>query len=75
LEFVPLARRLYLPETQAVGPLQAPEAAGIADYEDGALFYSVGLVAYGLILLAIWQKNRPRALMTMSLQRARGLRK
>ena len=27
--------------------------------EDGALFYSVRLVAYGLILLAIWQKNRP----------------
>jgi hypothetical protein len=27
--------------------------------EDGALFYSVRVVAYGLILLAIWQKNRP----------------
>ena len=27
--------------------------------EDGAMFYSVRLVAYGLILLAIWQKNRP----------------
>jgi hypothetical protein len=27
--------------------------------EDDALFYSVRLVAYGLILLAIWQKNRP----------------
>lgn len=26
--------------------------------EDGVLFYSVRLVAYGLILLAIWQKNR-----------------
>lgn len=31
----------------------------IAD-EDGAMFYSVRLVAYGLILLAIWQKNRPQ---------------
>ena len=31
----------------------------VAD-EDGALFYSVRVVAYGLILLAIWQKNRPR---------------
>jgi len=29
--------------------------------EDGAVFYSVRLVAYGLILLAIWQKNRPRS--------------
>lgn len=28
--------------------------------EDGALFYSVRLVSYGLILVAIWQKNRPR---------------
>jgi hypothetical protein len=28
--------------------------------EDGAVFYTVRLVAYGLILLAIWQKNRPR---------------
>ncbi|HSV33926.1 MAG TPA: DUF5985 family protein [Ramlibacter sp.] len=28
--------------------------------EEGALFYSIRLVAYGLILLAIWQKNRPR---------------
>jgi hypothetical protein len=28
--------------------------------EDGALFYSVRLLSYGLILLAIWQKNRPR---------------
>ena len=27
--------------------------------EDGAIFYSVRLVAYGLILVAIWQKNRP----------------
>jgi hypothetical protein len=27
--------------------------------EDGVLFYSVRLVAYGLILLAIWHKNRP----------------
>jgi len=26
--------------------------------EDGALFYSVRILAYGLILLAIWQKNR-----------------
>jgi hypothetical protein len=29
--------------------------------EDGALFYSVRVVAYGLIVLAIWQKNRPRS--------------
>jgi hypothetical protein len=28
--------------------------------EDAALFYTVRLVAYGLILVAIWQKNRPR---------------
>ncbi len=28
--------------------------------EDGALFYSFRLVAYGLILLAIWHKNQPR---------------
>lgn len=28
--------------------------------EDGALFYSVRVVAYGLILVAIWHKNRPR---------------
>jgi len=28
--------------------------------EDGALFYSVRLLAYALILLAIWQKNRPQ---------------
>jgi hypothetical protein len=28
--------------------------------EDRPLFYSLRLVAYGLILLAIWQKNRPR---------------
>lgn len=26
--------------------------------EDGAVFYSVRVLAYGLILLAIWQKNR-----------------
>ena len=26
--------------------------------EDDALFYSIRLVAYGLILVAIWQKNR-----------------
>ena len=26
--------------------------------EDGAIFYSVRVLAYGLILLAIWQKNR-----------------
>lgn len=31
----------------------------IGIHEDGVLFYSVRLVAYGLILLAIWQKNRP----------------
>lgn len=28
--------------------------------EDGAVFYSVRLVAYGLILVAIWHKNRSR---------------
>jgi len=28
--------------------------------EDSPLYYALRLVAYGLILLAIWQKNRPR---------------
>ncbi|MEP6790062.1 MAG: DUF5985 family protein [Ramlibacter sp.] len=28
--------------------------------EDGVLFYSVRLVSYGFILVAIWYKNRPR---------------
>jgi hypothetical protein len=28
--------------------------------EDNPIFYSVRIVAYGLILAAIWQKNRPR---------------
>ncbi len=28
--------------------------------EDGALVYSLRVVAYGLILAAIWHKNRPR---------------
>jgi hypothetical protein len=28
--------------------------------EDGAAFYSIRLLAYGLILLAIWHKNQPR---------------
>jgi hypothetical protein len=28
--------------------------------EDGALFYSLRVVAYGLILVAIWHKNRSR---------------
>jgi hypothetical protein len=28
--------------------------------EEGVPFYSVRLVSYGLILLAIWHKNRPR---------------
>jgi hypothetical protein len=28
--------------------------------EDGVVFYSVRVLAYGLILLAIWQKNRPQ---------------
>jgi hypothetical protein len=27
--------------------------------EDDALFYLIRLVAYGFILFAIWQKNRP----------------
>jgi len=31
-----------------------------AGSENDALFYGFRLVAYGLILLAIWQKNRPR---------------
>ena len=30
-----------------------------SDYEGSAIFYSVRLMSYGLILLAIWQKNRP----------------
>lgn len=28
--------------------------------EEHPLFYGLRVVAYGLILLAIWQKNRPR---------------
>jgi hypothetical protein len=28
--------------------------------EDAPVFYVVRVIAYGLILLAIWQKNRPR---------------
>ena len=28
--------------------------------EDSPVFYSLRVVSYGLILLAIWQKNRPR---------------
>ena len=28
--------------------------------EDSPLLYGLRVVAYGLILLAIWQKNRPR---------------
>jgi hypothetical protein len=28
--------------------------------EDNPAIYSLRIVAYGLILLAIWQKNRPR---------------
>ena len=28
--------------------------------QDNPLVYSLRVVAYGLILLAIWQKNRPR---------------
>jgi hypothetical protein len=28
--------------------------------EESPAFYGVRVVAYGLILLAIWQKNRPR---------------
>ena len=31
----------------------------VGSNEDGVLFYSVRIIAYGLILLAIWQKNRP----------------
>ncbi|GAB3651421.1 DUF5985 family protein [Ramlibacter alkalitolerans] len=34
--------------------LMAPAA------EDSPAIYSLRIVAYGLILLAIWQKNRPR---------------
>ncbi|HEX6902197.1 MAG TPA: DUF5985 family protein [Thermoanaerobaculia bacterium] len=29
--------------------------------ETNPLFYGIRLVSYGLILLAIWQKNRPRS--------------
>ena len=29
--------------------------------ETNPLFYGIRLVSYGLILVAIWQKNRPRA--------------
>jgi len=32
-----------------------------AAQEDSPLIYGLRVVAYGLILLAIWQKNRPRA--------------
>jgi hypothetical protein len=28
--------------------------------EDNPVFYVLRVIAYGLILLAIWQKNRPR---------------
>lgn len=28
-------------------------------YEDAQLYYLIRLVSYGLILLAIWEKNRP----------------
>lgn len=28
--------------------------------EDNPVFYGMRVIAYGLILLAIWQKNRPR---------------
>jgi uncharacterized membrane protein HdeD (DUF308 family) len=37
-------------------------ALGLMVYasEDEPLFYSVRIVAYGFILAAIWQKNRPR---------------
>lgn len=30
-------------------------------YEDARLFYLIRLVSYGLILVAIWDKNRPRS--------------
>jgi hypothetical protein len=37
-------------------------ALGLMDgaREDTPIFYGLRVVAYGLILLAIWQKNRPR---------------
>jgi hypothetical protein len=37
-------------------------ALGLVDgaNEDGVLFYSLRVAAYGFILVAIWQKNRPR---------------
>jgi len=37
-------------------------ALGLRDgfAEDSPMLYGVRVVAYGLILLAIWQKNRPR---------------
>ena len=28
--------------------------------EDNPLFYGIRLIAYGLIILAIWQKNQPK---------------
>lgn len=29
--------------------------------ETNPMFYGIRLISYGLILMAIWQKNRPRA--------------
>lgn len=47
-----MAARLYVAEKQAAEVLTALVAAGIAQ-DDG-----VRLISYGLILVAIWQKNR-----------------
>jgi hypothetical protein len=30
-------------------------------YEDARLYYLIRLISYGLILVAIWEKNRPRS--------------
>lgn len=32
----------------------------VSGQEDAPLVYGLRVIAYGLILLAIWQKNRPR---------------
>ncbi len=32
----------------------------VSQHEDSPLHYGVRLLSYGLILLAIWDKNRPR---------------
>jgi hypothetical protein len=44
---------------EAVNRVALGLVAGLG--EDAPLFYGLRVVAYGLILLAIWQKNRPRS--------------